>query len=128
MRRYIVLALGLLLVSFQVDAQTVNRKAVLSWTAPARCEGSATTGTTNCPILGYSVQRQIAGVWTQIGTTAASVVTYTDQNLALGTYNYRVLATSAAGPSAPSNENSKSFEVPGAPGNLIISVTITIEP
>lgn len=106
------------------QAQTVNRRATLNWTAPTVCKGGAALS--NCVVVGYSIQRLMNNEWTQVGTTAANVLTYTEQNLSLGTHTYRVLANSAGGPSDPSNEVSKSFDVPGAPGNLVITVTITI--
>lgn len=117
----LVLAFGL--AAFAQDP-SLNRTAVLTWDAPTACVGGAPIG--DCPVLGYSVQKRIGTIWTEIGTTTASTLTYRDQNLSLGTHTYRVLATSEAGPSAPSNEGSKSFNVPGAPGNLVITVTITV--
>lgn len=110
--------------SLWASAQTINRQARLTWTAPTTCDGGAAL--TQCPILGYSVQKLINGTWTQIGVTAASVLTYTDSNLPVGIHTYRVLTNSEAGPSRPSNEVSKPLNVPGAPGNLVITVTVTI--
>lgn len=104
--------------------ETTNRKATLRWTAPTACEDGSSL--VQCPVLGYSIQKNIDDNWTQIGVTTADVLTYVDENLPLGVHTYRVLATSEAGPSLPSNEGSKSFNVPGAPGNLIITVTITV--
>lgn len=126
-----ILAIGtiagaLALSALNAHAQSVNRKATLTWTAPTTCDGG--TALTNCPITGYAIQRQSGTVWNDIGVTAANVLTFTEQNLAPGTYTYRVLANSAAGPSPPSASASKSFVVPGAPTNLVITVTITIEP
>lgn len=120
-----IVAAGLcLIVAGVASAQTVNRQAKLDWIAPTACKGG--TPLTNCPILGYSVQKLIGTTWTEIGTTTASVRTYTDSNLPLGTYTYRVLATSASGPSDPSNEVSKTIDVPGAPGSVVITVTVTV--
>jgi hypothetical protein len=116
---------ALALAAVSTSAQTINRQAKLSWTAPSTCEGGAALS--NCLILGYSVQKLIGTTWTQIGTTTSSILTYTDSNLAIGTYAYRVLATGEAGPSKPSNQVTKSFNVPGAPGNLAITVTIVVE-
>lgn len=124
MKFFTLLLIGLV-VSFAAGAQTVNRQATVGWSAPTVCADG--TPLTNCVILGYSVQKRINNVWTEIGTTTANVLTYTERNVALGTHTYRILATSAAGPSAPSNEVSKTFAVPGVPGNVVISVTITIE-
>jgi hypothetical protein len=116
---------ALALTAVSASAQTINRQVKLSWVAPSTCEGGAALS--NCAILGYSVQKLIGTTWTEIGTTTSSILTYTESNLAIGTYTYRVLATSEAGPSKPSNQVSKSFNVPGAPGNLVITVTVVIE-
>lgn len=126
-----ILAIGtiagaLALAAVSANAQTVNRQAKLNWSAPTSCEGGLSNPAVNCPILGYSVQKLVNNVWTQIGVTTASVLTYTDSNLPVGTHTYRVLATSEAGPSAPSAQVSKPLNVPGAPGNLVITVTVTI--
>lgn len=125
MRYKFLLAVALLVMGGVSDAQTINRKAILTWTAPTVCEGGGAL--TNCPILGYSIQKQSGTSWAEVGSTVANILTFTHENLPLGTHTYRVLATSAAGPSAPSAPGSKSFAVPGAPGNLVITVTITIE-
>ena len=108
------------------SAQTVTRQAVLTWQAPTACEGGSAI--TNCPIRGYSVQKLIGTVWTEIGTTTAAVRNYTHTNLPLGTHTYRVLATSDAGPSNPSNEATRIIDVPGAPGGIVITVTVTVAP
>jgi hypothetical protein len=74
------------------------------------------------------VQKNINGTWTEVGTTVASVRSFTHANQPLGTHTYRVLATSDAGPSAPSNESSRTVDVPGAPGGVVITVTVTVTP
>jgi hypothetical protein len=53
---------------------------------------------------GYRVERSVnGGSFTQVATTTANVVTYTNTGLTAGTtYTYRVKAFSAAGDSAPS--------------------------
>lgn len=113
-----------LLVAGVANAQTVSRQAVLTWQAPIACAGGAPIA--NCTVRGYSVQKRQGANWVEIGTTSASVLTYTDRDLPLGTYTYRVLATADAGPSAPSNEGTKIIDVPGAPGSLVITVTVTV--
>lgn len=126
---YCVTALALLVGACWhtiASAQTVNRQAVLTWQAPTACEGG--TAIANCPIRGYSVQKLIGTTWTEVGTTIASVRTYTHSNLPLGTHTYRVLATSDAGPSNPSNEATRIIDVPGAPGGIVITVTVTVTP
>jgi hypothetical protein len=120
-----IVAIGVcLIISGVASAQTVNRRAVLTWQAPTTCAGGATI--TNCPVRGYSVQKLEGTAWTEIGTTTSTVLTYTESNLALGTHRYRVLATSDNGPSAPSNEVSKVIDVPGAPGSVVVTVTVTV--
>jgi hypothetical protein len=126
---YLVAMLAILVVSCALtvaNAQTVGRNLVLTWQAPTTCAGGSAL--TNCPILGYSVQKNISGTWTEVGTTVASVRTFTHQNQALGTHTYRVVATSDAGPSGPSNETSRIIDVPGAPGSVVITVTVTVTP
>lgn len=122
---YLLLLAGL---SFQPQsqAQTVNRQAKLTWEAPTACEGGAAIA--DCPVTGYRVEKQLNGTWTQIATTAPNVLTYTESNLGLGSHTYRVIAVAAGGVSPPSNTGSKTFAVPGAPGNLIITITVAIAP
>lgn len=117
---------ALVLSAMSAQAQTINRKATLTWTAPTACQGGSALS--NCPIKGYSIQRKINTTWTEIGTTVASVLTFTEENLSIGTHTYRVLATSDAGPSPPSNEATKTIDVPGVPGNIVITITVTISP
>lgn len=119
-----VVAVVLCLLSSAASAQTVNRRAVLTWQAPTACAGGAPIS--NCPVRGYSVQKLQGTSWVEVGTTSASVLTYTDSGLALGSHTYRVLATSDAGPSAPSNEVTKVIDVPGAPGSVVVTVTVTV--
>lgn len=107
------------------NAQTVSRQANLSWTAPTVCADGSTI--TNCVVTGYIVQKQNGTAWDEIGTTAATVRTYVDGNLPLGTYTYRVLANSANGPSAPSASASKTLAVPGTPGALVVTITVTVQ-
>lgn len=112
--------------SDDAHSQTATgRDIVLNWTAPTTCKGGSLL--INCTIRGYSIQK-LSGTstWLEIGTTLPAVTTYTDKNLPLGTYTYRVLATSDAGPSDPSNTANKILDVPGTPGNLVITVTITL--
>lgn len=124
MRAIIFFAL-LCFFAFDAQAQTVNRKATLTWEAPTTCVGGSPIA--NCPVLGYSVQK-LSGTstWTQVGVTAANVLTFTHENLPTGVHTYRVIATSEAGNSPPSNQVSKTIDVPGAPGNIVITITVTI--
>ena len=54
---------------------------------------------------GYRIERSLDGVtWSGVDTVAQDVTTYSDTTVAAGTsYSYRVIATNAAGDSAPSN-------------------------
>jgi titin len=54
---------------------------------------------------GYRIERSLDGVtWSGIDTVGQDVTTYKDTGVAAGTsYWYRVIATNAAGDSAPSN-------------------------
>lgn len=122
----LVALMGLSLWFAAAHAQTVSRQAVLTWVAPTTCAGGSAI--TNCPIRGYSIQKRQGSAWAEIGTTAAAVLTYTDRDLALGSHAYRVLATSDAGPSAPSNEVTRIIDVPGAPGSIVVTVTVTVSP
>lgn len=122
--RVIVVAGLCLLFASVAMAQTATRQAVLTWQAPTACAGGSPIA--NCPVRGYSVQKRQGTTWVEIGTTTASVLTYTDRDIALGTHAYRVLATSDAGPSAPSNEVTKVIDVPGAPGSVVVTVTVTV--
>jgi hypothetical protein len=75
---------------------------------------------------GYKVERKLASssTWSQIGTTAANVVTYTDSNsgLTAGTsYNYRVRAYTTAGNSAYSNIATATTPFPTlSPGDVVL--------
>jgi hypothetical protein len=122
--RTIVAVALCLMVAGIASAQTVTRRAVLTWTAPTACAGGAPIS--NCPVRGYSVQKQQGASWVEIGTTAAAVLTYTESNLALGSHSYRVVATSDNGQSSPSNEVTKVIDVPGAPGSVVVTVTVTV--
>ncbi len=122
----LVALMGISLWFAIANAQTATRQAVLTWVAPTACAGGSALS--NCPILGYSVQKRQGTNWVEIGTTAASVLTYTERDIALGSHTYRVLATSAAGPSAPSNEVTRIIDVPGAPGSVVVTVTVTVSP
>lgn len=122
-RTIVAVALCLMIAGI-ASAQTVNRRAVLTWSAPTACAGGAAIS--NCPVRGYSVQKLQGTSWVEIGTTAATVLTYTESNITLGSHSYRVLATSDAGPSAPSNEVTKVIDVPGAPGSVVVTVTVTV--
>jgi hypothetical protein len=55
---------------------------------------------------GYRIERSLDGAtdWITVGSAGQDVTAYSDSNLASGmTYFYRVIATNAAGDSAPSN-------------------------
>jgi hypothetical protein len=107
------------------QAQTVTRNVQLSWTAPTKCvDGTALA--TNCPISGYGVLKLIGTTWTQIGTTLPTVTSYTDANVPIGVYSYRVVAKSTASTdSNPSNLVTKNVNAPDA-GDIVITVTVTV--
>jgi len=75
-----------------VTATAGPSTVALAWTAAAGATG-------------YRVERQSAfAAWTAVGTAGAGVTTFTDAGLAEATsYTYRVIATNAAGDSAPSS-------------------------
>jgi len=61
----------------------------LRWSAPSNTGGGLT---------GYTIQRNIAGVWTTVGTTSASITSYVVTGLTPSTSNqFQVYASSAAG-------------------------------
>lgn len=79
---------------------------------------------------GFRIERSATGTsgWSQIGTVAANVTTYTNSNLTCGTrYYYRVRAYNVAGTSAYSNvANAQTLacsSIPAAPSNLSAVVT-----
>jgi hypothetical protein len=75
---------------------------------------------------GYKVERLVGGVWTQIGTTAANVVTYQNTTTAGTTYSYRVRAYNTGGNSAYSATADVTTPVvvtrPKAPSSLVASI------
>ena len=76
---------------------------------------------------GYKIERLAGGVWTQIGTTAADVISFQDTTAIAGTgYQYRVRATNAGGDSEYSNLASVTtpnvVSRPVAPSSLTASI------
>jgi len=106
------------------QAQTAEpiRTATLTWTAPTACSDGSPIA--QCAVTGYIIEKQAGSSWSQVGTTAANVLRFEQSNLPLGTHTYRVMASSANGPSSPSNAASKTIAVPGAPGSVVITVTV----
>src|SRR5207248_1982759 len=73
---------------------------------------------------GFKVERSTDGVsFSQIGTTAASVLSYSDTTVSgSALYYYRVRATNASGDSTPSNvDSARPTQPPTAPSNLAAS-------
>ena len=73
---------------------------------------------------GFLIERSTDGVnFSQIGTTAGNVTSYSDSGLAPGTsYTYRVRATNSAGNSLYSAiASATTFALPAAPSNLLAS-------
>src|SRR5262245_3542594 len=78
---------------------------------------------------GYKVERLTGGVWTQIATTAADVVNYSDTTAAAGAiYQYRVRATNSGGDSAYSPSAAvtmpNTLSAPAAPSSLTAFVNV----
>lgn len=80
--------------------------------------------------LGFHVERSTDGsAWSQVAVVGANVVAYTDMTAAAGTtYQYRVSAYNAVGPSAYCDVASGSWtEAPGSVGIVITVVSPTDE-
>lgn len=109
------------LLASAVLAQTPVHENILSWTW---------TQTSGDPPTSFTIQRASPAstgtgpaAFATIGTTAATVLTYTDATVAGGqTFFYQVIAVNPGGQSAPSNVASATtpFSVPNAPGALQI--------
>jgi Fibronectin type III domain len=87
--------------------------AATSVTAVAALNTITLTWTDVGDETGYRVEFSPDGIgdWVGIGTTGQDVTVYTDTALATGTtYHYRIVATNAAGDSAPSNVISATTE------------------
>ncbi len=103
-----------------VDSQKPTPPGTLTATAgPRQVALSWQASSDNVGVTGYRVLR--GGV--QVGTVGGTVTSYTDPNLAAGTYSYTVVAVdAAANPSDPSNSASATVPdttKPGVPGNLV---------
>lgn len=90
----------------QADSQ--NRRATVTWTDQSGNE------------TGFYVYRQFnGGAWNnRYGTLAANTTSFTDQNLAPGTYNYRIAAYNSFGESPGSAAAAVIADLPAAPGGL----------
>ncbi len=81
-------------------------------TATASAEGTITLAWNDAASeTGYRIERSANSTtgWTQIGTAAANAVTYSDAGLPENIrYYYRVIATNAAGDSAPQHRSTPS--------------------
>jgi len=100
--------------------------SALSASSAASTVSLSWTGVTAADLAGYIVYRRSDdGVWTQVTATPVAGTSFADQNVANGTYAYRVTARDTAGnESAPSNEASATLAVtpPSAPASLLITV------
>ena len=103
---------------------TVNKEALLSWSAPAPSADRAT-------VTGYAVYRELSdGTAEQLSETDADSLSYVHSGLMAGDrYVFHVRALSAVGPSRPSG--SASVEVveglppfPEAPGSFAAELTV----
>jgi hypothetical protein len=79
---------------------------------------------------GFSIERNIAGSWTQIGWVPDNVTTFSNSGLDPGTsYSYRVLAFNGAGNSATTNQVTVTtppiLQIPSAPSNLRMTAVTT---
>jgi hypothetical protein len=124
-------------VSALTDSGAAPPSDVVSATTPTGAVPSATTVTAVAALdtitlswadvageTGYRIEVSADGItgWAEIGTAGQDVTVHTDTSLASGTtYYYRIVATNAAGDSAPSNvvfattETEKVSEQPPAP-------------
>jgi hypothetical protein len=80
-----LLAVALLSVASLSYAQSVNRAATLNWQAPTQCTDNSAIS--NCAVTGYIIEKQSGTNWNAIGETAANVLTFQEQNLALGLHS-----------------------------------------
>jgi hypothetical protein len=60
---------------------------------------------------GFQIERGTGGAFSQIATTSANAVTYTDAGLADGTYSYRLRAYNSAGTSGYTNTSTTTFPI-----------------
>jgi len=73
---------------------------------------------------GYKIQRSPDNSnWTPISGVGANVLNYSDQNLAEGTYYYRVIAFNSSGNSTPSSSSASVTTAPYTPGGLYTLAT-----
>ena len=109
------LALGVWLICASIAKAQAWDQNVLTATPPTTC----TTGepVSACPVTGYRFERSATatGAFTTLVTQTAPVYTHTVT--AAGQTCYRVIATSAAGDSAPSNVVCKTNTRPAGPPN-----------
>lgn len=123
----------LLAIAFLVSGTAYGQQAwntnIVSWDAPTTCENGSSI--TNCAVTGYQVQRaasQTATTWTTLATVTA--LTYSHTNAVAGQNCYRVVATSAAGNSQPSNVACKTNVAPSPPSpptNLRFTDTVVFD-
>lgn len=122
--RYLCAFAALLIVSPSF-AETVPRNVLLTWTPSTTCDdGSALT---NCPTTGYVVEHKLPSesTYTALSQPAATVFTYTHAAVAPGIHQYRIIAKSLQGNSAPSNVASIAAVGPNAP-TLSVKIEIVI--
>lgn len=107
----------LLFAGLSLYAQT-GRQVVLNWTA------STTPG------VSYNVYRGTGScvptlAFTKLNANPVTAVTYTDNNVAIGTYCYHVTAELAGLESVPSNSVGAPVP-PLAPSGLTVNVTVAV--
>jgi len=98
-----------------IRAQGISSSSILVYWRPSLSQ----------PVDGYQVWRKLSGpigLWGQVGTTAADVLTYTDTRLHCGTsYDYRVSGFNLGGEGAYSASDTASTVMcaPAAPSGLV---------
>ena len=104
-------------------ATPTNHKVVLTWTlstdAGASYEIARSSGACPTSLPAPPIPYPLAG-FTQVGTAAAGVATFTDTGMPAGTYCYYAVATLNGATSVPSNMVTPQV----LPGTVVITVTV----
>ena len=130
-------------LAFNASGNSATTNVVTAYTAaasqiPAAPTNLASTGVTTTSVTlswtdassnenGFSIERLVAGAWTQIGWVADNLTTYTSSGLSPNTaYSFRVLAFNGSGNSPTTNvvnASTTGSQVPAAPSNLAATST-----
>ena len=116
--RFLWLLLALVSVMFVPNTAFAQAQAVISWTVVA--DVSPTQPTT------YKIQRNAdGGAFAEIGTTATTVVSFTDAALSLGVlYCWQIVATNNFGDAQPSAQLCGATNTPGQ----VLGVQVILSP